>query len=222
MPKHFKLLSFDLDNALYDNQPVLENAERLSATYLQQQFLAQKKVFDIENFNQLKQKLLQSGDPAYENLSYFRLLALKNFCNPLTHATAIAEKAFNLFIQARSQVIVPDAIEQMLQTLSTNYTLVSVSNGNCDINQSTIGCYFSKNYSPIDGYRAKPNPQMLLQVIRDFNLAPEQILHIGDSISKDAAAAEKAGVSFFHFAPFEKADKHQYYCQNLQQYLVSK
>ena len=43
----FKVLSFDLDNALYDNQPVITHAEQCSSDYLHAEFEKQGKSFKL-------------------------------------------------------------------------------------------------------------------------------------------------------------------------------
>lgn len=52
--------------------------------------------------------------------------------------------------------------------------------------------YFELVYGGDSLPRKKPDPLPLLQVCRDFNLAPEQVVAIGDS-SNDAEAARAAG-----------------------------
>jgi len=215
----FKVISLDLDNALYDNQPVLERAESLSAEYLKTQFLNQGRDYQPAEFSEIKQSLLTSGDIRYENLSYFRQVALSRFCQPLKNGGAIAAKAFEIFIQARSEVEIFDEIYQLLADLKTRYQLVSVSNGNCDPRRLSIAHFFSDHYSASSGNRAKPHPQMLLKVLRDFELKPGQLLHVGDSVEKDGAAASRAGVAFFHFSPFQPKLDLRRYCQRLFEYL---
>ena len=216
-----KVISFDLDNALYDNQPVLERAEALSAEFLKTEFLAQGRVFRVEQFSQIKLSLLASGDIRYENLSYSRQIALQQFCQPLQNNRTIADKAFQVFIQARSEVEIASEIYQLLCELKERYQLVSVSNGNCDPRRLSLALLFSGHYSASSGYRAKPHPQMLMKVLRDFGLRPDQLLHVGDSIEKDGVAASRADVAFYHFAPFQPTSDLACCCRRLSEYLIT-
>ena len=199
---NIKLVSFDLDDALYDNQPVIAQAEKLSKAYLQSQFELQCRDFDYDNFLRIRRRLLAQDNPAFENMSYFRQQALMEYCHLLENKEKIAQQAFQLFINARSQAEIPQAIHNMVQSVAANFLVVSVTNGNCDPNQLSVGSYFLKNYSPLAGYRAKPHPQMLLTTINDFNLTPQQVLHVGDSIDKDGLASQQAGTHFVQFSPF--------------------
>jgi phosphoglycolate phosphatase len=57
--------------------------------------------------------------------------------------------------------------------------------------------YFEVVYGGDSFSRKKPDPVALLQVCADFNLAPRQVLAIGDS-SNDALAARAAGCPVLH------------------------
>lgn len=199
---NIKLVSFDLDDALYDNQPVIARAEKLSKAYLRSQFEQQSHDFNYDDFLCIRRRLLAQNNPAFENMSYFRQQALMEYCHRLENKEKIAQQAFQLFINARSQAEIPQVIQKMIQSIAEKFLVVSISNGNCDPNQLSIGSHFLKNYSPLAGYRAKPHPQMLLTAINDFNLTPQQVLHVGDSIDKDGLASQQAGTHFVHFSPF--------------------
>ena len=202
MVSEIKVISFDLDDALYDNQPVLQNAEHRCNEFLEKQFNRQNIQFSLEAFYSIRHRLMSSVDHAMENMTLMRQVAIREFCVNLEEADLITQQALAIFLQARSQATVPSKIFSMMEILASRYLLVSVTNGNCDPGQLSIGKFFHKNYSPVEGYRAKPHPQMLLQVIEDFKLDKSELLHIGDSLDKDGLAAKKAGVNYFHFAPF--------------------
>ena len=53
--------------------------------------------------------------------------------------------------------------------------------------------YFSPSLAQENDYRRKPNPGMILEAIKDFNLNPNSCLMIGDSIS-DVLAGKNADI----------------------------
>lgn len=203
MNSTIKVLSFDLDDALYDNKPVLIKAEKLCTDFLEQQFMLQSQSFDIKSFYALRHRLMHQNDPKMENMTLMRQVAINEVCETLENSELIAREALAIFLDARSQATIPQEIVLMMERLSRQYILVSVTNGNCDPNKLSIGKYFNKNYSPVEGFRAKPHPEMLQKVVSDLNIEKSQLLHIGDSLDKDCAAAKAAGTHFFHFAPFD-------------------
>ncbi|WP_444996359.1 HAD family hydrolase [Aliikangiella sp. IMCC44359] len=215
----FKVISFDLDNALYDNRPVIIAAENACKKFLKKKFLQQNEKFDYQLFGQIRTQIIASQNPAFEDLSLLRKTVLTRFCEKLNNADEIVDEAFNVFIEQRTQVYIEPQIFQLLKLLSEHYILVSISNGNCNIKKSSIGQFFKANYSPTQGFRAKPHPQMLLKTIQDFCIVGNQLLHIGDSIEKDGGAAKNAQANFFHFKPFEKGYFVKAYCKQLLHWL---
>ncbi len=218
---NFRLISFDLDNTLYDNQPVIERAEKLSSDYLAKAFSSQNQSYTLSDFYLIRDKLLKFNDVRYENLSYLRQQSLKELCATLDNANEIAEQAFSIFITARSEIIYPKAIELMLSQLAQKFILVSATNGNCDIFKTQLGQYFHSHWSTSQGFRAKPQPEMLEQIIKNYNLTNDQLLHVGDSIIKDGGSAQLANVSFFEFAPFKKNVQINQLINSLLNYVAS-
>ena len=208
---NIKLISFDLDDTLYDNEPVIKLAEQKSQAFLQSAFEKQQQRFDYQLFLQYRHELLLSenkkGDEQtyqYENMSILRQQVLSKCCQSLSDGERIAQQAFEIFIKYRNQVVIEPEIDSMLSQLNQKYLLVSVTNGNCQAEKLSIGKLFGKNYSPEQGYRAKPHPQMLNQIFKDFDLHPSQVLHIGDQADSDGGAAQRAGCEFHLFAPFSQ------------------
>lgn len=215
-----KLLSFDLDNALYDNQPTIEKAEQASVQILEKYFRQQNQPFDYQQFWTIRGKLVAQKKPEYDNLSELRRQVLSIFCRSLNHPETIIDETFQAFMQARSQIQVESTIHEMLKILQQHFILVSVSNGNCEIEKTALAPYFKKNYTPVKGYRAKPHPEMLQAAMQDFNVNQSQICHIGDTRDTDGLAAENAGVDYYYFSPFEKDKNLTEQCQSLCQYFT--
>jgi putative hydrolase of the HAD superfamily len=216
-----KLISFDLDNTLYDNTPVLSRAESIIESYLEDKFNEQNQPFDYENYLAVRKNLLSKNDPAFDDVTLLRKTALESFCGALKNNTEIIDEALDVFMQARSEIDMPQVIQGMLLGLSKDYMLVTITNGNCDIQKHSIATAFKKHYSPSMGYRAKPHPKMLNQVMADFDIQPNQMLHIGDSIEMDGGGAINAGVNFYHFAPFNVSTNLEDCCCQLVQFVTS-
>ncbi len=218
---NIKLLSFDLDNTLYDNWPVIKLAEAKSQAFLQAEFLIQKQDFDYQRFVEYRHEVLtaeKQGNSTqrsqYDNLTLLRQNVLMKFCNSLSNAEQIAAQALEIFLDYRNRVPLAKEIMSMLRELRESFEMVSVTNGNCDASQLELADFFTRNYSPTQGYRAKPHPEMLNQVIENFNLHPDQVLHIGDRLDSDGLAAQQAGCQFQLFAPFVKDGCLKDYCND--------
>jgi len=217
-----KLLSFDLDNTLYDNRPVIRVAESKNKEYLSQEFKKQNIDFDFEEFLSIRNELMNLKDLGgnnynnqLENLTYLRHQVLKRFCERLNDSEQICQTALDLFLQYRSQVSVPNEIIRLLNSLCERFVVVSVTNGNCDPYQTSMGKYFKKHYAPNHGFRAKPHQHMLETIKQDFDVRSENILHIGDQLDTDGKAAENANCQFYQFSPFELGQSVSDSCEQL-------
>jgi len=217
-----KLLSFDLDNTLYDNSSVIKIAEQKSKLYLESQFQKSGSIFDYQRFSDIKNMLLKGAATApasskyqFENLSHLRYNVNLEFCSELSNPEQVAKNALEIFLSYRSKIKVSNTMLSMLKKLQKRYRIVSVTNGNCDPLQTQLASYFCRSYSPLNGLRAKPHPEMLQKAISDFNLVKEQVLHIGDRIDADQLAAERAGCFFYLFAPFEPKTNELDVCHTL-------
>lgn len=211
----YRVISFDLDDTLYANPPVLAAAEKACEDYLAEQFSAHQIPFSYRDFEAIKSRLMLSSDPAFDDLTLVRRTALQQICQPLPRSEQHAEKALLLFLTRRSQVTIEPAIDSLLSQLAAKFSLVAITNGNCEVGKLSIGHYFSRHYSPCQGFRAKPHPQMLLQVIADFSLQTGQLVHVGDSLAKDGLAAQSAGADFIAFSPFSGEISLPEACQSL-------
>ena len=205
-----EIISFDLVNTLYDNRPVITYAENQSRQFLAKEFAKQGKEYNHEEFVILRNALLAESPLLFENLSLLRQTILKELCEGLGNCNSIANGAFELFMQARLPKLIPKEIELMLEQLAAKFKLVAVTNGNCDVGKLSMGKYFHNYYSPQQGHRAKPHPQMLKKIISDYSLEPQALLHIGDQLDTDGEAAKNANCPFVYFAPFDDQDIEQH------------
>lgn len=202
-----KVISFDLDDTLYDNRPIIKAAEEASHDYLQQVFATQNKSYNRANFSELRNELLKADPARYENLTSLRRQVLKVICSDLENSELIAENALRIFLVKRNEVQIPNEIVKLIEILSTQYKLVTATNGNCSGKELAIGNYFEKHYSTEQGFKAKPHPQMLKKAIIDLQISPKSLLHIGDSKAKDGKAAVSANCQFYRFSPFENESR---------------
>ena len=204
-----RVLSFDLDNTLYDNSPVIKAAEEASQAYLREAFLAQGQVYQRQQWQTLRQQLLNEDPHKYEDLTLLRRACLQRLCESLERADDIIETAFDLFVRARNQIVIPAPIGKLIAFLATRFVLVSLTNGNVNAKSLSVNRFFKAHYSPAMGLRAKPDGQMLKQLLVDFELQPEQLIHIGDLDDSDGAAAKDAKVTWLRFAPFAAVPRNE-------------
>lgn len=193
------LISFDLDNTLWSTHRVLSHAERRLRWWLEREHpRVANTSLSQESLPALRAQVIAQTPALVGRPTPLRIALLTaGFLQAGYHhgaAEQAAKAGFETFIQARNQVsFFPQAIE-VLTTLSQQFRLVAITNGNADLNRIGIGHLFAAQYTAeIVGY-AKPAPEIYQRMLKEQNLAPQSCLHIGDHPEEDIQAAQRCGL----------------------------
>ncbi|MDR0805523.1 MAG: 5-amino-6-(5-phospho-D-ribitylamino)uracil phosphatase YigB [Enterobacteriaceae bacterium] len=192
-----KALTFDLDDTLYDNRPVIERTEVEVVNFMQQQF-PQLAALDRDGFNRIRRQLLEQEPDIYHDVSEWRRrsfeLTLQLHGDSDSAAAEGAAQIMEHFCYWRSRIDVPESTHTTLSQLAERYPLVAVTNGNANPNLFGLGDYFYRILRAGPDGRAKPFGDMYLNSARQLNLAPQYLLHVGDNMITDVAGAIRHGL----------------------------
>lgn len=213
--KSFKAISFDLDDTLYNNHPVMMATDEKMVAYFFEFFssqplfahLSKNTVFDHQFWWPFRQQALKINPKLIHHVGDVRLvtytLGLKALGINGDVAEQTAQKALNYFVQQRSDFVVPKAVHQLLESLQQKYPLVAISNGNVDTDKIGLSPYFQYCFHAGDVFtqasgeatqlRQKPHADMFRVACDKLAIAPEQLLHIGDCGRADIQGAINAG-----------------------------
>ncbi|MGY6772817.1 HAD-IA family hydrolase [Gallibacterium sp. ZY190522] len=186
-----KVITFDLDDTLYDNYFVIRAAEQAFLDCLQQ--LAS---IDINNWKNYKQQLFQQDPLRYEDVIVWRETAATHLLQAQGIKDAnienIIQQSMQLFIEWRHKINVPTQNRQFLTELAKYYPLVAISNGN--VYPPKIGLdQFQLILRGGEHGRAKPHPDLFQQTAHHFQCSMQQILHVGDNLVTDVQGAIESG-----------------------------
>jgi putative hydrolase of the HAD superfamily len=107
---------------------------------------------------------------------------------------SLAEPAFDVFFEERQRVTLYDDALAALEFLSARLPLVSISNGNADVEKVGLARYFRASISAREFGVGKPDPRIFLAAAGALELAPEEVLHVGDDATLDGLGALNAGM----------------------------
>ncbi|RUO29153.1 phosphoesterase [Aliidiomarina sedimenti] len=191
-----KVISFDLDDTLYDNLPVMQQAEQALLEYLHQQF-PQTEAFGLHDWRALRDKLAAADAMLATNMTALRQATLRHGLEQhglaADLATRGAEDAMLHFLEHRNQVDVADDVHRLLDALAGRFPLLAISNGNADISKIGIGDYFTHAWQPSDRLRGKPTADMFRAAQQKLGFNPVELLHIGDHPVSDVQGAARFG-----------------------------
>lgn len=209
-----KAISFDLDDTLYNNRPVMQAIEKKMLAYFKKVFakvlseVEPKPVFNGNFWAPYRQQAIKanselSHDVVRVRYETYRLGFLAhNFS--AEEAKQQAQAGLDYFISLRSDFTVPEASHELLASLSKQFPLVAISNGNVDTKALGIAHYFQHIYhagfQSDDGsteseplLRQKPAADMFTLVCQQLDLLAEELLHVGDCGYADIHGALNAG-----------------------------
>jgi HAD superfamily hydrolase (TIGR01549 family) len=189
-------LSFDLDDTLYNNAPVIAAAEQAMLNALAQQAPVSKNK-DSTFWSQHRLKLAKIEPEIRHDIGRWRLLGIEAGLSELglsrAEAKSVAQQAYDVFLAARTRISVTPDVTRLLTALAKQYRLIAITNGNACIHKMGIGELFQFSLQAGPDGNMKPYPDMFQVAAQRLKLAPLQILHIGDSHRADVMGALAAG-----------------------------
>lgn len=191
-----RAISFDLDDTLYDNRPVIEHAEQWMVAHMRDRYL-ETAMYDRSWWHRLKLELQRQQPALVDDVSLCRRVLLQRglmeggMNEAMAHQEA--ESVFAQFLEVRSQIAVPDTTRRILSALAQKYPLVVITNGNVLLERLGLEGQFQHVLKAGGGFRMKPAPDLFTDMARRLQLAPQQILHVGDDVTTDVAGAVHNG-----------------------------
>ena len=191
-----RAISFDLDDTLYDNRPVIEHAERWMVAHMRDRYLASA-MYDRAWWLQLKHELQRADPSLHDDVSRCRLMMLEVGLQrggmAESQAKQEAKQVFAEFLEVRSQVVVPAESIEVLKQLSRHFPLVVITNGNVLLERIGLDGHFKHVLKAGNGRKMKPAPDMFRLMAAQLKLRPQQILHVGDDVTTDIFGAIRNG-----------------------------
>ncbi|MGF1752974.1 5-amino-6-(5-phospho-D-ribitylamino)uracil phosphatase YigB [Vibrio makurazakiensis] len=195
-PRPIKAMTFDLDDTLYDNWPVIARVEKKMAEWLFQHHPVSSSI-SLQEWAQVKQKVAKLNPDLMHDVTAWRHAQIKTGLIELGYTEPQAEQAAVDGIQRalflRNQVDVPAESLRVLAELGKKIPLIAITNGNVDPNKIGLGEYFQLILKAGPDGRAKPYPDMFVQAQQHLNVEADEILHVGDHLITDVQGAKQNG-----------------------------
>ncbi|WP_114326145.1 HAD-IA family hydrolase [Candidatus Colwellia aromaticivorans] len=203
-----KAISFDLDDTLYSNKPVMQAVDKKMTAYfsslliLKNIMLDQHKLLNVHFWSYFRHQAILKQPHLAHDVVQSRLVSYQlgfislGLTEDVAHQQAQA--AVDYFITLRSDFTVPEESKKLLANLSKEYVLIAISNGNVDTKTLGISHYFQRIYHAgwqTDGrlLKQKPISDMFTLACQQLDIKPSQLLHVGDCGHSDIQGALRAG-----------------------------
>jgi FMN hydrolase / 5-amino-6-(5-phospho-D-ribitylamino)uracil phosphatase len=189
-----RAICFDLDNTLWDVEPVLLRAERILADWLQARYPRIAQAFSPAATLELRAALLREQPHRAHDFTFLRRETIARMADATGYDRAMAHEAFALWHAARNMVTPFDEVMPALAHLKTRYRLATLSNGNADLAVIGIAHHFEVTLHAAALGCAKPDVRAYLALADALTLAPAEILFVGDEPHADVAGPRTVGM----------------------------
>ncbi|MEE1921580.1 HAD family hydrolase [Pseudomonas sp. 148P] len=203
-----QLITFDLDDTLWDTAPVIVSAEAVLRDWLAANAPSLGAV-PVEHLYAIRERVVQAEPTLKHRISALRrrvlFHALEDVGYSEAHARELANEGFEVFLHARHQIEIFPEVQPVLELLRHHYTLGVVTNGNADVRRLGLADYFKFALCAEDLGIGKPDPAPFLEALRQGEVDAGAAVHIGDHPGDDIAGAQRAGLRAVWFNPQGKA-----------------
>jgi putative hydrolase of the HAD superfamily len=192
------LLTFDLDDTLWDVGPVLARAEAAQREWLAAHRPAAVERLDDAALLQLKRELWREHRDRAHDVGALRRALLDALQRRSGYSEADieagTETAFAVFLGERQRVVLYDTVLPVLEQLAGRYRIAALSNGNADVFLTEAAPYFEFALSAAEVGASKPDPALFEAALQRAEVPAAAAVHIGDHPEHDIDGARRAGL----------------------------
>jgi FMN hydrolase / 5-amino-6-(5-phospho-D-ribitylamino)uracil phosphatase len=187
-------LTLDLDDTLWPVLPALERADQAVDAWLQQHHPEVARAWPITAMRALRAQIAAERLDLAHDFTTQRQLTMRHAFAACGIADAPIDALWEIYFAARNSVeLYPDSLPA-LQRITARWPLVSLTNGNADLQRIGIHAHFAHQICSRDTGVAKPDPRIFLAAADLLGVAPAEVLHVGDDPAMDICGARDAGL----------------------------
>ncbi|WP_058543110.1 HAD family hydrolase [Pseudomonas fluorescens] len=202
-----ELITFDLDDTLWDTAPVIASAEAVLRQWLTDH-APNLGGLPVEHLFSIREQVLREEPGLKHRISALRrrvlFRALQDAGYDQWQASGLADQAFETFLHARHQLEIFPEVQPTLEILANHFALGVVTNGNADVRRLGLADYFKFALCAEDIGIAKPDARLFHEALQRGGATAQTAVHIGDHPGDDIAGAQQAGLRAVWFNPTGK------------------
>lgn len=190
-----RAITFDLDDTLWDNRPVLVAAEQELHAWLARHYPRLTATYDIDALRAQRHALAARDPELRYRMTALRKESLRLAAEASGYDGTLVEPAFEVFLAARHRITLFDDVVPTLRALrARGYRLGSITNGNADVDRLGLRPLFDFSVTAEGVGAPKPDPRIFAAACAAAGAGPEALVHVGDEPETDVAGASAAGV----------------------------
>ncbi len=193
-PRPIELITLDLDDTLWPCLEPIQRAEAAMHAWLGDRAPSLAQAMGLDDLRAHRRDLMARYPAIAHDVTVVRRTSLRILLEEFGHDPALVAEGMALFLEHRNRVEPFPEVIPVLRLLGAGYRLVSVTNGNSDIDRTPLRGLFHLSLTAADVGAARPDPALFQAALEWAGLAPDQALHIGDHPLYDVQAARDHGM----------------------------
>lgn len=193
-----RLITFDLDNTLWDVGQVIRHAEAQMYAWLDDQVPDYRQSITADVLLEIRQQVVADRPELGHDVSGLReevlFRGMQRLGMTTKDARARAKVAFQTFFEARQQVVFFEHALEALAHLAGDYQLAALTNGNAHVEKIGLDRYFSFAFSSADVSASKPAPDIFHAALDRAGVHADESIHVGDHLVDDIHGAGSVGM----------------------------
>lgn len=190
-----KAITLDLDDTLWPIWPTIERAEKALHDWLCEHAPMTAALFsNPAALREIRGEMSTSRPDLKHDMSALRRESIRLALYRAGEDPMLAEPGFDVFFAERQRVTLFEDALPALEYLAGRFPLVSLSNGNADLERVGLARFFRAAIHAREFGVGKPDPRIFHAAAGAVDTMPEFILHIGDDPTLDALGALNAGM----------------------------
>ncbi|MBN8728369.1 MAG: HAD family hydrolase [Xanthomonadales bacterium] len=187
-------ISLDLDDTLWPVAPAISAAEEALDAWLRRHHAEVARRWPLQALRELREDIAARHPHLAHDFTAQRRLTLAQAFGACGFGDEHVEEAYEVYFAARNRVeCYADAIPALV-ALAARLPVVSISNGNADLERIGLRGHFAHCISAREEGVAKPHPAIFLGACARLGIDPAHVLHVGDDPLLDVAGAQRAGL----------------------------
>jgi putative hydrolase of the HAD superfamily len=189
-----RAITFDLDDTLWEIGPVIARAERKVYEEIRNRFPRVAERYGMEEIGKTRQEVLEQHPEIANDLTEIRRVTFLWMLTSCGYNPDDSHALLEQFLYFRHEVeFFPDVLPA-LRSLSKRYPLLTLTNGNADVERLGITKFFAGHTSARSAGVLKPDPRIFELACQLLEEDPGAVLHVGDHPVDDVIGALNAGL----------------------------
>jgi FMN phosphatase YigB (HAD superfamily) len=193
-----RAICFDLDNTLWEGEPVLLRAERILADWLRLRYPRITDRFSDADLVEARAAVLREEPHRAHDFTYLRRESLARLAAAAGYdanrACAISREAFATWHAARNQCVPFGDVLPAFEWLSSRFRLATLTNGNADLGCIGLAHHFEVSLAAGGLGYAKPDARAYVALADALTLEPAEVLFVGDEPHADVVGPRSVGM----------------------------